>query len=95
MKKSIALFLAVVLLISVIGTALAAHGHTWQLVSISKKVISKVQIPYEHGCIHLSIPHVHYRFTYRITQIYICSKGCGATKTNTYISSEEICPWLL
>ena len=34
MKKSIALLLAVILLASVIGTALAACNHTWQAISV-------------------------------------------------------------
>lgn len=95
MKKSIAMLLAVVLLVSIIGTALAACSHSWdQLISLKRRgVIKTVTIAYQHGCINLSNPHTHKRTYYRETiRTYMCSR-CGQTRSfvtaNEYV---EECP---
>lgn len=92
MKKSIALLLTVILLISVICTALAVHNHQWHEVSaIGKGVIRTETIAYQHGCIRLSNPHTHKRTYYRqITRTYVCP--CGQHKTVVSSGYLETCP---
>ena len=94
MKKSIALFLAVILLVSIIGTALAACNHTWRVLNTRRQNVTKTEtIAYQHGCINLSNPHTHKR-TYHtaIITTYYCPK-CGQTKTITnYTNYTEECP---
>ena len=94
MKKSIALLLAVILLVSVIGTALAACNHTWQyLTSRQQNVTKTVTIAYQHGCINLSNPHTHKRTYHKaIITTYYCPK-CGQRMTQTrYTNYTEECP---
>ena len=94
MKKSIALLLAVILLASVIGTALAACNHTWQAISVRYQQANKTEtIAYQHGCIHLSNPHTHKR-TYHtaIITTYYCPKCGQRTTRTTYNNYTEECP---
>ena len=89
MKKSIAMILAVILMVSIIGTVLAECSHSWYTVSTSRKTLSVSTVAKPHGCIQMSNPHTHKKYTYELTQIYVCSKGCGATKTVVTRYSEE------
>ena len=94
MKKSIALLLAVILLASVIGVALAAHTHTWQVLNTKRQNVTKTEtIAYQHGCIHLSNPHTHKR-TYHtaIITTYYCPKCGKRTTGTTYNNYTEECP---
>lgn len=92
MKKSIALVLVAIMILSIAAVAFAACNHSWYDVSTSRTCISKTTVAYQHGCIHCSNPHTHTKYTYRVTQRYVCSKGCGATKTVTYLEYVEKCP---
>ena len=93
MKKSIALVLVTLMLLSIAAVSFAACNHSWYTASTTTKSI-KETIAYQHGCIHLSNPHTHWRYRYERTTIYVCSKGCGQTKTNTYVTGyyAEHCP---
>ena len=92
MKKSIALVLVAIMVLSIAAVAFAACNHSWYDVSTSSTCIGKKTIAKTSGCIHLSNPHTHTEYKYRVTQRYVCSKGCGAIKTITYIRTEEKCP---
>ena len=85
MKKPLAFTLAVVLLVSVIGTVLAECNHSWFTVSTTTKV-TKETIAYLHGCTIHPYPHYHERMRYETTVISVCSKGCGKTKTSTTVT---------
>ncbi len=94
MKKSIALVLVTIMILSIAAVAFAACNHSWYTVSTTTKSI-KETIPYQHGCIKLSNPHTHWRYRYETSSFFVCSKGCGATKQgNPYTSgySREHCP---
>ena len=90
MKKTIALVLAVILLISIIGTALAAHTHNWHLVSTTDK-IQRTTLPRQNGCIKLSVPHVHWIYHTITTKTYLCFT-CGQIKQIKTTSVKERCP---
>ena len=92
MKKSIALVLVAIMILSIAAVAFAACNHSWYTVSVSKRLISKTTVAYQHGCIHLSNPHTHTRYKYEVTQRFVCSKGCGQTYVDTYTVTEEKCP---
>lgn len=85
MKKSLALFLAVILLVSMIGTVLAECNHSWYTVSTTTKV-TKETVAHPNGCIIYSFPHTHVLQKYETTVISVCSKGCGKTKTVTTVT---------
>lgn len=94
MKKSIAMLLAVILLVSVIATAVAACSHTWKVLYSERKNVTKTEtIAYQHGCIHLSNPHTHKR-TYHtaIITTYYCPKCGKRTTGTTYTNYTEECP---
>ncbi len=85
MKKSLSLILAVIFLVSVIGTVYAECQHSWFTVSTTTKV-TKETIAYLHGCSIHPYTHTHERLRYETTVISVCSKGCGKTKTSTTIT---------
>ncbi len=85
MKKTIGLLFAVILLVSMIGTALAECNHSWFTVSTTTKV-TKETVAYPHGCIIHPYSHTHERLKYETTVISVCSKGCGKTKTVTTVT---------
>ena len=85
MKKSIALVLAIILLVGIIGFALADCSHNnWHQVNTSttstKQTIAKL-----HGCIKLSVPHTHWLYCYTTVTTSVCFT-CGATKQIRSIS---------
>ena len=92
MKKSIALVLVTIMVLSIAAVAFAACSHTWYHANTSVKS-TRQTIAKTHGCIKLSNPHTHWRYQYVTTETYVCSKGCGATKTIRSTSySAEHCP---
>lgn len=92
MKKSIALVLVAIIVLSIAAVAFAACKHSWYTVSVSKTLVKKETIAKTSGCIHLSNPHTHTRYTYSVSQRFVCSKGCGETYVDTYTKVEEKCP---
>jgi len=92
MKKSIALVLAVILLLGVLCTALADCTHNnWHYVNKST-TSTKQTIAKQHGCIKLSNPHTHWRYSYVTVTTYVCFT-CGATKQIRSTSyGAEHCP---
>ena len=91
MKKSIALVLAVILLVGIIGTALACSHNNWHQVN-TYTTSTKQTIAKTHGCIKLSNPHTHGRYNYVTKTTYVCFT-CGDTKTIRSTSSgPEHCP---
>lgn len=84
MKKSIALVLAVFLLVGIIGTALACSHNNWHQVNTST-TSTKQTIAKQHGCIKLSVPHTHWRYCYTTVTTSVCFT-CGATKQIRSIS---------
>ena len=93
MKKSIALFLVVILLIGIIGTALAACGHSNRHIVGSYTVTTKQTIAKQHGCIKLSNPHTHWRYKYEHYYRYLCYT-CGDVSSSLYSTTygSEHCP---
>ena len=92
MKKSIALVLVAIMVLSIAAVAFAACSHTWFDVSTTKSLVSKTTIAKPHGCINMANPHTHTQYKYKVTQFYICKNGCGATKTVTSYTYNETCP---
>ncbi|MBR5961508.1 MAG: hypothetical protein IKZ98_11025 [Clostridia bacterium] len=94
MKKSIALVLALILVLSTAAVAFAACSHTWYHADTQYKYKVKKTIAKPSGCIHLSNPHTHWRYEDHKIEIYVCSKGCGAVKkVDTVIKTyPEQCP---
>ncbi len=92
MKKSIALVLALILVLSIAAVAFAACNHSWYTVNTRKVYMGKRTIAYQHGCIYCSNPHTHTEYSYRVTETKVCSKGCGTTTTISYNTTEEKCP---
>ena len=91
MKKLIALVLVIILLASIIGTALAACNHRWDLIN-SYTTISKTTIAKPNGCVKLSVPHTHIRYDYYTVRTFVCI-SCGQTKkTKTLNTRIERCP---
>ena len=90
MKKSIALVLVTIMILSIAAVAFAACNHSWYDVSTTRRVISTTTVAKPHGCIKMANPHTHTKYTYELTQRYVCSKGCGATKLVTTTYSEEV-----
>jgi len=91
MKKATALILVTILLMFIVATALAYCNHTWYDVETSKKLISKTTAPVNACNYYPYGRHDHITYKYRITQRYVCSKGCGATKTVTSTTSTIKC----
>ena len=93
MKKSIALVLVAIMILSIAAVAFAACNHSWYDAGTSKRIISVETIAKTSGCYYLSNPHTHKKTTYELTQRYVCKKaGCGAVKTVTTRDYEEKCP---
>lgn len=92
MKKSIALVLAVILLVGVLCTALADCSHNnWHQVN-TYTTSTKQTIAKTHGCIKLSNPHTHWRYRYVTVTTSVCFT-CGATKQIRSTSyGPEHCP---
>ena len=92
MKKTIALVLVTIMVLSIAAVAFAACSHTWYHADTKIKS-TKQTIAKPSGCIKLSNPHTHWRYQYVTTKIYVCSKGCGAIKQVSSTSySAEHCP---
>ena len=93
MKKSISLILAVLLLVSIIGTALAECSHNWYTVSTSTKLVKTTYVQKANGCTRVTFSHKHTQKLYETTQIFVCSKGCGKVKKVVSHSIDEKCPF--
>jgi len=93
MKRSIALIIVTIMILSIAAVAFAACNHSWYTVSVNKTLIKKETIACQHGCTKTSIPHFHTKRTYKVTQRFVCSKGCGETYLDTYTTSEVYCPY--
>lgn len=90
MKKFTALVLVAIMVLSIAAVAFAACNHSWFDVSTSRQLISTSTVAKPHGCIQMANPHTHTKKKYELTQRYVCSKGCGATKVVTTTYSEEV-----
>lgn len=91
MKKATALILVTILIIFIAATALAFCSHTWYDAGTTKKLISSTTVTL-NGCSNYpNSKHDHRISTYKITQRYVCSKGCNATKTVTSTKGESKC----
>ena len=83
MKKSIAFILAVILLVAVVGTALAACSHNnWHTANTSIK--TKTIYIYNVVCKNCKQPHTHwYKRTTTVTT-YVCFT-CGDHRDSTKV----------
>ena len=94
MKKTVALILTVVLLLTITATCLAAHTHAYHQVSSSYESLSDGQRWVVAGaCSNLPYSgHYHFYSRYRTTTVYLCS--CGAVKTvrSGVQNGPERCP---
>ena len=93
MKKSIALVLAIILLVGIIGTALACSHNNWHTAGSYNKTETRT-IAKKNGCINLSNPHTHSQSRKVTVTVYVCFT-CGDTKhvnTKYYDWGPEVCP---
>lgn len=97
MKRTIGLILAVILLITMIGTALAACQHNWFTVSTLRKAMKYEYYRTCNGDCYNGItkPHFHKVITATVTEtISLCTK-CGEVKKiySNPVPVKEICTW--
>ena len=91
MKKPLAFILAVVLLVSVIGTVIADCKHSWFTVSTNSN-ITNCNIVFEtYNCPYCVIPHKHIRYQkVTTTRTTLCTL-CHEVKTTTPTTYKERC----
>ena len=86
MKKLIALFLIVILLIGIIGTALASCEHEkWREID-RFSTSTKVNVYKTHGCSKSALPHTHWYIKTTTTRVRICC-GCGMIRKKYEVSN--------
>ena len=91
MKKSLALILAFVLLVSVIGTVLAECNHSWFTVSTNSNTTNCHSVFVTQNCPYCVIPHNHIRYQkITTTRISLCTL-CHEVKTTTTTTYKERC----
>ena len=88
MKKSIALVLVTILILSIAATVIADCTHNnWHQVNTSIK--TNKQYKHCNGCVHLSVPHDHWRIETIKVVTSVCFT-CGAVKQ---IRTVSYGPW--
>ena len=83
MKKAIVLTLAIVLLISAIGTALALCNHNWHTASTSVTPGYKIYNCSKGSCPNRYASHTHWKTSSKHTTVSVCY-NCSTIKTVVY-----------